>query len=900
VKAINAFIKKFLKPYCLGGNCMNKKIILYSFAIFAIHNVIYSAVFVPTMTGATTAMKNAGMASKLPGMVPAGAGSGSAVAGSMPKIHLDDTQMKAFTDSLARSGARNYLPQIQMIWETNPELFYNAQQAFQSTDSDLKRKALETIIKEAKTVAQQQSTSFNVQDAVMQNKNLETMINQKLPNNFASIRQKMGKMSTDLSFGNETTSNKNTFHALNRVIPELESSIHSVFTDPKLTPQDAASKLNTLISDVSDAIGQSEMIGFKNPNLKTGMSATTETLNNIKDILTNAQNALQKAVPGQQQSANYQQLETWVKNINKQEGKVSGFESSSVPQSFESGEALQTIPMPAEIAPFFEQQTSLLNQDISNVSKDLYVLTKQIFKVDEEKKQVLTQAKSEIVRKINIIHDIQKQLTSLGSHPDALTEINLKTSYMLSVIAEITTSLEALRSEIKDLSNSDLRKNMLETLEKIVNGVQTINLDAQTTALVLNEFYAQKDIIAQLKKDIDLANFVSKTQTDLTTIESTTKNLKRILSSGDILTTDKAPMSMVEVLEKNLAAYLTTLQEITTIKDLAELSSLETKLKEQAVIVTQSVDSIFSKISWLPTSTRKNEALDTVRKLKNQFMRNMAAVNDFFKKANEIEEKHMFVIVKKDSIEMGYMLIKNKCEALKLSITQEIGKSPITAAKQATIDKLNDLLQKINSDIQKIETAQTSSELNEFEIALPRYQETLNETLKLFGLKLVVGLTAAGTVTWLAEKGTQEEPSTNKDILVNIQTPTTEAEFRQESEKVLQMIQNLKNIPFDKLKAAIAHINVSIKALDLNKFKESAQIFFKELIENIKALYNSASTSLNNTRAKIYKTWLESQEKSHQLFLKLNKPKSTSSTTVPSSDPYEEFKKFVNKWINKK
>jgi hypothetical protein len=924
---------------------MNKKIILLSAITALMQPFTYSAL----VSGGAGAASKLVPTIKVPGFSLPGAAAKPAI--SVPMVKLTQQQVGTFTDDLSQVGGKQYLPQIQMVWETNPELMYNAQQAVQNADTEARRLYMHQIMELAKQLASKKSATFNLQDAIAHNPQLESLVNTELSDNLFNI----GRTLSSVAYQSETP--KGFFHLQND-FKELQNTAKDIFIDTNLTPQQAASKIGELINRFFDPIdntyntikmAESAATNAKEETVKKTMNQTKDLLEKTKKLFESTKAILQKTAPVQEKSATYPELKNFVESINAPAASPISEGASSI-QTTIPGEIGNAIPMPTEITPFFEKQMGLALQDLTYTAKHLITLKQQTTELGLLPNEIKTLdlERVNIGKNLKVINKLLKEINILSDHPNALNIFKAKQAELSIVIAQISDSLEKLKEEAIQLLPSE-QKNILETLQRITKEVLSIEADTRTTLLVLEEAHEAKEVMAQIKQNLDLGEFVVKTAKDLALVQQTTKQLAAILATkAGLLKTDTAPASMLEVFESKLTTYLTTFEELKTISKIEDLGALQAKLKAQEKELLTTLDSLFSKLAWLPTSTTKNKALDAFRKLKSEFLANKKSIDNIFATAGSIQEKHIFVNIKKNELEMGMLTIIDKSKALQMSIKKDIPADRLTSAQSQALSKLDQAIAEELSTLKKIETAQTSLELdqltNEFfrtkdlsqfskqpssiipftpgeiTIYIPKYEETLKETLKLFGLKMVLGLTATGAVTWFVQKTDKEEekydwlPTTktaipeikNIDISSLIKTgisqelqqPKTTAEFIQKSDQIVEETQKLAQIPTADLNKTVHRLEMDIRFLNFRTFKKEAELFWNNFTAAISNAISKATSEFNQYRVTKLEELKDWSEKNIKPLLETKLPQGTK---LPKNNEfkseYEEVIALLKRYI---
>lgn len=752
---------------------MTKKIILLSIITILMQPCTYSGALVPggagTVSKVIPPIKFSGFG--LPGTV-------ATPAVSTPMIKLTPTQIDSFTTDLSRFGGKEYLAEIQMVWETNPELMYSAQQAIQNADQEEIRQNVYQIMDKAKQLASKKIATFNIQNAITHNPQLEKLINQTIP---TSLDQTVSTVESMLYDGSPVIramyKNTNFYDEVQTPLQDFAKNIKEILTNKTNTPQQAASKLRKEISNLENIKSSTQSLtnSITDKNLNEILSTMVSEFETMHENFNTIADILQKTAPVQTTTATYPELKNFVESIS------TPTESSSSLQHTVPGEIGNPIPMPTEIKPFFEQQMALVTQDLTQAAKNVVTLKNQFNNLGllpDEIKNLELERKN-IGQNLKAINQLLKEIKTLSDHPNSLNEFKAKQAQLSIVITQISYSLAKLKKEAEHLLPSE-QKDILQILLNITKEILAIEADARTTLLVLEEAHEAKEVMAQIKQNLNLGEFVAKTTTDLATVQKTARALLHILSSkADLLKTDKAPASMLAVFESKLATYLTTFEELKAIAKIEDLGALQTKLQEQEKELLTILDSLFSKLAWLPTSTTKNEALDAFRKLKSEFLKNKTSIDNIFAKAASIQKKHTFVIIRKNELEMGMLTIIDKSKALRMSITKTIPTEKLTSEQAEALSKLNQAIRQEFNSLEDIKRSKTSFEVDELtkeyfkrrdqvlewgrQTALvPIYEETLKDTLKIFGLKLVLGLTATGVVGWLVQPADKEE---EKDVL---------------------------------------------------------------------------------------------------------------------------------------
>lgn len=906
---------------------MNKKIILLSIITILAQPFMHGAL-VPGGAGAITKLPPVKLP---PGFNIPGAAAAPAI--STPTIKLTPAQIETFASDISQVGGKQYLPQIQMVWETNPELIYNAQQAIQNNANiEARRQSAHQIMELAQKLASQRSETFNIQKAITHNPQLENLINQKLPDTFQAIR--VEKINYQ-DIANESPATRTLFDELKNNISNLEMKLNNILTDPTLSPQQAANKTRSLDKDLSESIRLSETTstGTKQ-NFRAGIESITTKLESIRDTVTEITNILQKTAPVQTKSATYSELKNFVESINAPtESPSSGTPSSLQPTT--PGEIGNPIPMPTEIKPYFEAQKASMNTHVVKLAQTMRQLFKQDIPnlgLESHQQRIFDVEQVKISNDIKVFNNVLNRIKTLPDNPNAINEFKLAVEELSVIVPELTRSLAKLIAETKNLLPSE-QKNILEGLQGMVREILAIYSDARTTLLVLEAAHANKEVMAQIKQNLDLGEFTVKTQKDLATVQKTARQLAAILSNNaGLLKTDKAPSSMLEVFESKLATYLTTFEELKTISKIEDLGGLQAKLKKQETELLTTLDSLFSKLAWLPTSNAKNEALDAFRKLKSEFLANKQSIDNIFTQAGSIQEKHTFVIIKKDELEMGMLTIVDKSKALRLSIKKTIPADRLTSEQAQALSNLDQAIAEELAALKKIQSSQTTLELDQLTqeffkqkhvsdlskkpsqmiVYAPKWEETLNETLKLFGLKLVLGLTTTGVVTWLAQQaeeatswptgrtGIPEIDNLNIPYLVepNTNIGQTAQEFTQKSNQIVQDAKNLAQVPTADLDKVIHGLEMNMQILNFETFKKEAALFWNNFTAAIGNAISDAKLKFNQyrvTQLEQLKYWAE---KNIQPLLET---KMTKGTKLPKEtefkSEYQEVIALLEKYI---
>lgn len=931
---------------------MNKKILLSMIAIIATQTTVYSAV---AHTSKVITPAITGLAGKFPAIVPA---TTTATSSSTPMIHLTTPQIETFTNNLAQVGARSYLPQIQMIWQQNPELIYNAQQAVKAADIEAQRNSFNLIIKEAKRLAAQPSGVFSTQDAMVHNPQLEKLINQDLTNNISNVETNLGEFYYSAQLLGKLPNKNSLYENVESPLTDARQAIKNILTDSKITPQQASNKLNTQISEFQKIRSAAKEINnnVKDKEVQQKISSIISDLEATENSLRQISGILQKTAPSQSKTASSIELKSWTESINNPSIQEISLQPST------AHEILEAVPMPKAIEPFFNTQIATINTHITPLAtamKKLLMVNIPNLDLLPHEQQVFDLEKIKITNNIKVFNNILNQIKKLSLDQNGLDTMKNLQGMLEVVVNNLLISLEAIKKEISTLPISQ-QSLLLSNLQTMVQEILAIFNNVETTQLMLTEFNAQKEALEKIKENADLAQFTVNSAKDVVTMKTTINSLQQILKSGDIVTTDKAPMGMLELFSSKLANYMQTTEKFKNITKLEDFRSLETELEPQLNELDSALNALQEKISWLPTSAAKNKALEEFAKLKLEYTIHKRSLKEFFKKATEIEEKHMFVVIQKNEIEIGYLVLVDKYNAIRLSITKNFPESQMSSSQREALAKFDNSLTEMKKDIDAIKNISTSFELdqltNEFFKAgklarfakepsalvhykdsaiipfdykdsaiipisepslaiphgsdlatevgksyykdsglinygpsalmvLPKYEETLNETLKFFGLKLVIGLTATGTVTWLA-RSTQKDDTTKATAL---------KEFEEKSNELLEKIKKLDQVQDDKLNAAIKDLDFNIKLLNLKGFKEAAIVF----LEKIKAIIRRFITEpIDNTRLKILKRWNgyidEVQEELEEY---MNQPE----TTQRSSDSIvQKIKDILNPWLPNK
>jgi hypothetical protein len=949
---------------------MNKKIILLNIIAILMQSCTYSAL-ATTGAGALTKMipPVGGLGVKLPG----GAGARPATytpALSVPKINLTPAEIDRFTNTLSGYGGKQYLPQIQSLWETNPELIYNAQEAFQAGNFEAQKRSTLEMINRAKELASKSPATFSLQDAVTRNPQLESLVNTELSGSLFNIGTTMGNMAKNPTLGNEKSSVKNAFYRSQDTGRELEAAVRDIFENTTLTPQQAADKIGKLFDKYFDPMDENYNIIKAVESVETTAESTTvrQAMNQAKDLLESTKeslksikNILQKATPTQARSATFPEMKSFVESIS------TPAESPVIPESIGTstesaaivstvpGEIGNPIPMPKEIKPYFEKQMNLITQEVKTTTESLTKL------INDRKTLDLSPDASKdlsLLDTINSIKVIRKLLLSdkidvLSDNPNALNIFRAKQAALSAAFKQTTDALAKLHANAsKHLLHSE-QKVFLATIQEIVRGIMSLEADTRTTLLVLEEVQANKEVIVQIKKTLNLAEFVGKTATDLAAVQRTARELSNILSSdAGLLKTDKAGTSLFEVVKSQIQDYLTTFEELKTITTTEDLGALQAKLKKQESELVPNLNNLFSKIAWLPTSAVKNQGLDAFRQLKSGFLAATKSIDDMFAKAATIQEKHLFVKIAKNELEMGMLTIIDKCNAIRSSIKRTIPEDKLTSEQSQSLSKLNQVLTEAINALKEIERSKTSFEVDQLTkeffitknreasllpfaqkgkaliptgpsdiisiskpslaipsgsalatpvgksytdsslvpvsstsvILVPKWQETLNETLKLFGLKLVLGLTAAGVVTWLVQpadkgKSSSEVLDAIDGLLAKAASkPQTEAESTRERADVLAAINKLDEVPTADLAENISTLQRIINSLDFNKFKEGTAAFFSNLLQAIKNAISNTRLKFNHHGAALLQGFNDWAERTKERWI-ATKP--TEETKMP-------------------
>lgn len=846
---------------------MNKKIILLSAITVLMQPFIHSALM-PTGTALTKGLPPIKVLEfNLPDTT-------TKPAISMPMVKLTPAQIETFTSDLAQVGGKEYLPQIQTVWETNPEVIYSAQRAIQNGDLNARREYTSKIMKLAKELASKKPANFNVQDAITYNSQLEKLINTELSENLFNIRTTMGNMATTPVLINESGKVKKDFYILQNDFGNLQNTIQEIINDINLTPQKAAYKIGELINKFFDPvddiyntikIAESTAINAENTMVRQAMNRIKDLLEKTKDVLESTKTILQKTAPIQARSATYPELKNFAESINAQTERTSSLQPTT------PGEITNPISIPTEIKPFFEAQKASINTHIvklASTMKQLFIQDIPALDLLPREKQIFDLEKVNITTNIKVFNKVLNNIKGLSDNPNAINEFKIRVEQLSVVVTELTNSLEKLTKETKHLLPSK-QKAILEGLQGMIREILAIYSDAKTTLLVLEEAHLNKEVMIQIKQNLDLSEFTVKTAKDLATVKETAQELAHILTSkADLLKTDKAPASMLEVFESKMATYLTTFEELKTISKVEDLGALQVKLKEQEKDLLTTLDSLFSKLSWLPTSTTKNEALDAFRKLKSEFIQNKKSIDDLFAKAESIQEKHTFVIIKKNELEMGMLTILDKSKALRMSIKKTIPADKLTSLESEALSKLDQTITEELAALKKIQNAQTSFEVNQLTtVYTPKWEETLRNTLNLFGLKIVLGLTATGVVTWLVQPKDKEEQMTDsiipeiKDVDVSsLLEAQTEEEFQAAVNKIRAKIEHLNQVPTANLDKAVRDLEMNMKILNFATFKKEAQIFWTDFSTAINDAISDAKLKFNQyrvTKLEQLKYWAE-------------------------------------------
>ncbi len=903
---------------------MNKKIMLLSIIAVLTQNVTHTAL----VPGGASAVTKGLPAVKVPGFNLPGAAAKPAV--SIPMVQLTPAQIETLTSDLSQMGGKQYLSQIQLVWQDNPELLYNAQQAIQNADLEKRRQYANKIIESAKQFDSKKTATFSVQDAITHNRQLENLINTKLSENLFNIGTTMSSLATSPKLGNESSTVKKDFYDLQNDFGELQTTAQEILTNTNLTPQQAASKIGELINksfdpteDVYNAIKIAEKAATsaKDATVKQAMNETKNLLETTKDLLESTKIMLQKTAPVGKKSATYAELKNLVESINAQT------ESSSSIVPTIPGAIANPIPMPTEIKPFFEAQKASINTHIvklSNVMKQLFAQDIPNLGLSAQEKEIFDLEKANITTNIQLFNKVLNHVKGLSDNPNAINEFKMAEEQLSVIVTELIYSLEKLNAETKNILPSQ-RKAVIESIQAMVREIMAIYSNVRTTLLVLEESHANKEIMAQIKQNINLGEFVGKTVTDLAQVQKTAQQLATILSTNAaVLKTDKAPASMLEVFESKMAQYLTTFEELKTISKIEGLGALQVKLKAQEKDLLTTLDRLFSKLAWLPTSTAKNQALDAFRKLKSEFLANKKAIDNIFEKAASIQEKHTFIILKQNELEMGMLTVIDKTKALRLSIKKTIPQDKLTSQETQALSRLDQMLSQALSALSKIENAQTSLELDQLtkeffkvkdlsplskkpsslvpvgqsSIALfiPKYEETLNETLKLFGLKVVLGLTATGVVSWLVQPADKDEkdvttPTTGSDIPSIQNIDISSAEFIQKSGQIVQETQNLDQIPTADLDKTIQTLEMDMQILSFTNFKKEAAIFWNNFSKAINKAIADATSKFNQYKVNKLKEFKDWSEETLEPLLENKLPKGTK---LPKENEFKsEYEEII-------
>ncbi len=888
---------------------MNKKNILFTLIC------VMSQFMIP---GAGAISKIIPRTSKIPGILPSVGTLKPAL--STPTIQLTPKQIETFTTDLSQIGGKQYLAEIQMIWETKPELIYNAQQAIQMADREAERNYMYKIQELAKELASKGPELFNVQDAIVHNPRLENFINQKLNPSLESMRIKLG----DLSYkrlSNEPAGVKSLFYHLQNDVLEVIKKIDSILTDATLSPQQAAGKIRNLDSVLSDTINLAQNVadGAKSAAFKQQSTGIVQELESTQNNLQEISGILQKTAPGQKSNYSYNDIKAFAQSIS---------ESAQAPSSLQPSSPGELIPVPADIQPYIAAQMKDVQTMATQTIKDLAAFKKAIadLGLESQAKEKFMEPLREVVNGILVFSKLFNEIQALLADENGLIKISEKMFLLDLSSQEFINALLKIEKQIHGLLASE-QEPILGLLQKIINEYKTMISHIRTSVLVAQEFQANKEIIADIKKNQNWGAVVFNTQKDLAQIKKSVQEIQQILSSDSkVLKTDKAPMGMLQVLARALEKYEQTVDSIKTINNVQDLLKLETDCKQQIEQITTILDSLFSKLAWLPTSTTKNQALDAFRKLKAEFLDSKRSLNTIFKEAGKLQEQHVFVNIRKNEIETGVMTILNKTTALRNSIIKDFPESKMNVQQHQALSNLEQKIADMRQALQKIKNAQTSFELEQLSklyfnpsknvafppllslpAGTPKWEETIKETLKLFGLKIVLGVTATGILTWITQPDKMSEDSLPYQIWYewdrpnrikawdlayeqgDIHGPKTEEEFKKESKKVLKLVDNLDQVPNNQLGAAVKDLDFSLNILNLKAFKQSALEFLKSIDQKI-GEYALAADPVRAIELQHFRQQLKAREKEINKFV--NQP---VNNRIPSRNDFKsEYQQAID------
>ncbi|MBI2344550.1 hypothetical protein HYV10_00560 [Candidatus Dependentiae bacterium] len=852
---------------------MNTKKLLLIFSIFITPSITKSAhSIIPATTQSGLSSVQAGLSSlgsKTPYLAPS-----TTIASQKTAriINLNQEQIQSITDALSSRGGKAYLSQFQYIWKSNRDLFYTLQQAIKSGSTESARVAVDAIMQTAKQLPAQDLSSIQNVMSTPQLKAIKT----NLDNDIDNIKLDF----STILYNSELISKfpRNSFYiTIDSPIQEAISEISEILSRTTDNPQQAAYRLNRVIDklekltppikDLNESITDSK--------LKEKISSIIEKIDATKNNLKDISSIFQKTAPGQAKAATYHELESFVASISTPTSPQSPSTTSLVNTTGESlqpasssaassifttsvtDDSLSNVAIPAELKKFFALEIYKINQQALQLTQT----AKKLFQIDmsditqylsANQQKSLEIAQNSLRQHLILCNKIINDINKISDHPNALMNSKELNIFLNALIIEIIDSLITITQTLSPLAPSK-KETALASIQAIIEQLLTIQNHTKSIEIALFEYNSSKKEIVLLKKQIDLAEFVHKSNNDLQLIKETGSQLSQILSSNDILKVDKAPMGMIQVLDSKLLEYGQIIQKIQQITNLEELIPLKTQLKQLEEEFKELLQALQTKLAWLPTSTSKRQALAEFENLQELWAKTKNYVENIFGKINDLTEKHLTIYIKKDSIKIEYLLKLEKYKALTKSITKNFPETTMSQEQKEAYLRLNTEIEAIKNNMNDIiATAKIDSSLTD----LAHYEETFKETLKLFGLRLVLGITATGTIGWIfstADKAKEEEDLSmdpeiedNKitELIMNtvythIKTPKTEEEFKEESNKVIEQIEHLQSLPISLLDKATRNIDFNMKILNLRGFQEMAQIFTEKVKTTIISLLRS-------------------------------------------------------------